>query len=138
MSEKKEQRKIKKSFYEKYGESLPEHIEEYIDNRTLQEREKLVGERSFCILRNSEELKKLLKNRRDYLGYSSQEIASYLRVSTNRVSKYFRKGYHYSLSQKHILLLADYLGVHINVKFEVNPYYIKRRKPKDIGFEKFD
>lgn len=127
--------KSKKEFYERYGETLPEHIDEYIDKRTIVERDKLVGKRSFCVLRNSDDLRILLKSQRDLLEYTNQEISMYLRVDTNKVSKYFRKGSGYALSQKNILLMADYLGVHINITYEVNPYYVKRKKPKPVGFE---
>tara|TARA_R110002020_G_scaffold223898_2_gene433141 strand:- start:107 stop:541 length:435 start_codon:yes stop_codon:yes gene_type:complete len=123
-----------KTYYEKYGEHLPEHIDYFINRKSLDERERLSKGRTFCTLRSCDELRHVINNRIMHLKYKRADIAHYLRVSPSNLAKYLDGYNRMALSQRTILLLAEYVGVFVNMQINIDPYYVVRNQ-KGVGLQ---
>ena len=121
-------------FLEKYKEKLPRYIQTFLTNEQLEEMysPRSSQKRGMCVIKASREVRELIKFRMDRLGLTPNEVESRTGISRARITIFFNTPTRVSLSQSQILMLADIVGINLNIQWEINPYFTKKDMQKKL------
>jgi hypothetical protein len=113
-------------FIDTYKEKLPFHIDKHLSEEEMNEAYEInkgKQKRHICIVRDGQEIRDLCNFRMKELNITTGDIEEITGVSKNTLTNFLFSRKRYSIPQKTVLVIADLLGINLNIQWEINPYY---------------